>query len=273
MDELPITELRPTRHRNKNISTFKQSRPLGVGDRLLTLPDQLQVGLGWIANYLDRWIPRSLYAIGGGTILAAHRRHRVSAAIDLFAEEKALNDVLDPITWREIAEALNQEASAGSISELLINPSGFSFTLPSGPVSFYAVPHLTATPISDEREGTTGIFAEHTSEILFKKLRGRMVNANRYVARDLYDIVICYIVDKESLDEAMDELTPLEHDSLRYDVQKGDADLTDLDRILKPAYPDLVSNLERFNHVAGKILVRSVSTPTDRFLTEIGVTA
>ena len=217
----------------------------------MTLPDQLRAGLGWIAEFLDRWIPRSVYAIGGGTVLTAHWHHRLSTDIDLFAEEDALNNGVNSNTWTEIGNALYQQEPSGEISGLLLSPNGFSCTLPSGPVSFYSNPHLTANPASNEREDSTGIHAEHTTEILFKKLRGRMVNASRYLGRDLYDLVVCYGGDRESLDAAMAVLSTLERDSFNYDVQQGDTNVLDLDRVLQSAYPELIADLTQFNRVTG----------------------
>ena len=78
-----------------------------------------------------------------------------------------------------------------------------------------------------------------------------MVNSSRYVARDLYDLIVCYELDRESLNEAMHTLSALERDSLRYDVQKGDTRVGDLNRILSPRYPNQVADLERFNLVRG----------------------
>ena len=239
----------------------------------MTLPKQLQAGLVWIAEFLDQWIPRSVYAIGGGTVLAARWHHRLSTDIDLFAEEDALSDALNSNTWVEISEALTQQATMRTISELVLSPNGFSCKLPSGPISFYSNPHLTPMPISREQEDSTGVHAEHTTEILFKKLRGRMVNASRYLARDLYDLVVCYGVDKESLDAAMAVLSTLERDSLSYDVQRGDTNVLDLDRVLQPAYPALIADLTQFNRVAGEVLARNVSATTEGFLNDIGITA
>ncbi len=237
----------------------------------MTLPKQLQAGLVWIAEFLDQWIPRSVYAIGGGTVLAARWHHRLSTDIGLFAEEDALSDALNSNTWVEISEALTQQATMRTISELVLRPNGFSCKLPSGSISFYSNPHLTPMPVSREREDSTGV--HHTTEILFKKLRGRMVNASRYLARDLYDLVVCYGVDKESLDAAMAVLSTLEQDSLSYDVQRGDANVLDLDRVLQPAYPALIADLTQFNRVAGEVLARNVSATTEGFLNDIGITA
>ena len=182
-----------------------------------------------------------------------------------------LDAVLGPDTWTEIIEALCQEETNGTITAFVIYPLGFSFTTSNGPISFYSIPHLTANPISNEREDSTGIYAEHTSEILFEKLRGRMINASRYMARDLYDLVVCYGVDRESLETAMEVLSSLERDSLRYDVQQGDTKVGDLDRVLEPTYPDLIAKLERFNLIAGEILTQNISAKTDRFLKDIGI--
>ena len=60
----------------------------GVRFYFLTFPERLQDGLGWIVSFLDPWIPRSAYAIGGGTVLAARWKRRFSADIDLFTDER-----------------------------------------------------------------------------------------------------------------------------------------------------------------------------------------
>ena len=212
-----------------------------------------------------------MYAIGGGTVLAARWGHRFSTDIDLFADEQGFNDQIESDTWDEICKALNARISDGSISALVVSPTGFSFRTSNVPVSFFSMPRLMVNAVSSEREELTGIAAERNAEILFKKLRGRMINASKYVARDLYDVVVSYGQDSESLAEAMKALAPLELESLRYDVQKGDTIVNDLDRIITPSFPELVSDLDRFNSIAGEILSQDVSDSTIRFLQQIGV--
>ena len=258
-------------HQRSKLECIDFTATRGVRFYFLKLPEPLQDGLGWIVRFLDPWIPRSAYAIGGGTVLAARWKHRFSADIDLFADERLFNDNIESDAWDEVCEALAQRMSDGSIAELLLTPTGFSFSTSNGPVSFFSVPRMTANAISSERENSTGIFAESNAEIVFKKLRGRMVNASRYVARDLYDIVVCYGLDRESLNEAMNVLSPLERDSLRYDVRKGDTNVRDLDRVLSPSFPALVSDLDRFSLVAGEVLSQDVSDSTRRFLQQIGI--
>ena len=214
-----------------------------------------------------------MYAIGGGSVLGARWSHRISTDIYLFADDHVFRNTVESSEWDEVCKELNQKVSDGSISELVLFPQGFSFRTWSGLVSFLSIPRMTENAISSEREDFTGINAESNAEILFKKLRGRMVNASRYVARDLYDVVVCYGLDRDSLDEAMSVLTPLERDSLRYDVQKGDASVLDLDRVLTPRFPELVSDLDRFNSIAGEVLSQDVTDSTTRFLNQIGITA
>ena len=125
---------------------------------------------------------------------------------------------------------------------------------------------MTPDAISQEQESTTGLYAESTTEILFKKLRGRMVNATRYVARDLYDIIVCYMLEKQSLHDAMQGLEELELESLRYDVQTGDAVVRDVDRVIQPRYAELTSDFDEFNRIAGEILSRNVSNSTEQVL-------
>ena len=68
-------------------------------------------------------------------------------------------------------------------------------------------------------------------------------------------------------------LSTLERDSLSYDVQRGDTNVLDLDRVLQPAYPALIADLTQFNRVAGEVLARNVSATTEGFLNAIGITA
>ena len=140
---------------------------------------------------------------------------------------------------------------------------------PTGEVSFYSAPRVTNNPISDDIEISTGIAVETNVEILFKKLRGRMVNSNSYVARDLYDVIVCNQLQKSALLDAMSYLEVHERRALSYDVKKGDAEPNDLKNIRSPRYPQLLSNRFRFNRIAGEILSDTVTRATDTFLNDI----
>lgn len=199
-------------------------------------------------------------------MLAARWNHRLSTDIDLFIEEQAFRNRLDSRSWNEIGMELRELGSKREIWDLRVQPTGFQFKNEFSSISFYSVPRVTAYPISTEVIGTTGIVAEDTTEIVFKKIRGRMVNSGRYVARDLYDIVVCYGVDRRAFDGAMNSLAEEERRALRYDVQSGDAQVNDLDRVLSPRYVDLVSDLDFFNSIAGELLSDNLSESSHAFL-------
>lgn len=93
--------------------------------------------------------------------------------IDLFADEQVFSDTIKSGAWDEVCEALNQRLSDGSISDLKLTPTGFSYETPKAPVSFFSMPRMTTTPISSEQEDATGTPTESSAEIVFKKLRGR----------------------------------------------------------------------------------------------------
>lgn len=231
----------------------------------------MQDALGWLVEFLDTWLERSEYRIGGGTVLASRWQHRHSTDLDLFSEEKVYREVLEPLGWQEITALLNQFQEEGSITKLTFGPNTLSFQYSGVPMSFNSMPRITEGAISSDQEESTGIFAESNTEILFKKLRGRMVNSSTYVARDLYDLVVCYGLERQSFNDAFSSLIQRERDSLRYDVEIGDARVDDLIRVIEPRYPELVSSLDRFNQIAGEVLSQNVSPSTKELLERIGI--
>ena len=232
---------------------------------------KIQDQFGWLVEFLDPWIPRSDYAIGGGAVLAARWNHRLSTDIDMFAEEDPFRSKLDAVAWRALSQAMSELETEGAISELSVSPMGFRFKRTGVPIFFYSTPRMTTNPVSSEREDSTGIATESTAEIMFKKLRGRMVNSSRYVARDLYDVIVCYKLDTNALSEAMGLLIQTERASLKYDVQSGDARVNGLDRVLEPRFTELVADFDRFNRIAGEVLSEEVSSSTEQLLSQIGI--
>ena len=225
-----------------------------------------------MVEFLDPWFDRSFYAMGGGRVLAGRWRHRYSTSIDLFFCEQQLPKLHHETTWDQISSRLSGLYKSGEITELHVRPNGFGFETKFGPVSFFGVPRISRIAVTDELEDLTGIATESTSETLFKKIRGRMVNNSEYVARDLYDVVVAFIKDPESLNEVFGMLAEVERQSLIYDVQKGDAAVSDLERILEPAYSDLVASFDTFNKIAGEVLSRNVSKPSEKFLKHLTTT-
>lgn len=240
------------------------------GDTLadLEIGSHLQENLRWCVELWDRWIPRNELAMGGGSILEARWHHRFSTDIDLFLDIAKFRE-LDEKIRAEISLHLRNLLGAGAISGLEFHNDGYLFETPHGNASLFGTYRLTKCPISLDVESTTGLHTESTGEILFRKLRGRMVNGTRYVARDLYDVVSAYVLDSNALETAFDTLEAQELECLVYDVDSGASQVFDIDRILDPRYPQLIESLNNFNSIAGAVLSRRVPTLMTELLNNI----
>lgn len=220
-------------------------------------------------EFLDQWFDREFYAIGGGSVLSARWNHRLSTDIDLFFSEKQVPVLQEQSTWEKISSRLTALSESSQITELQVRPNGFAFHSQFGPVSFFGMPRSTQDAVTTELEATTEIATESTAEILFKKIRGRVVNNSEYVARDLYDLIVAQFKDPDSLNYVFNLLAEVERQSLVYDVEKGDANVADFDRILEPRYPELVASYRTFNSIAGEVLAQNISSTTESLFAEL----
>lgn len=206
--------------------------------------------------------------MGGGSILEARWHHRYSTDIDLFMEVNSFRE-LPQASKNEMEQTLRGMMDSGEIRGLEIHNDGYIFESPYGSASFFGTYRLTESPLAEETESTMGIATESTSEILFRKLRGRMINGMSYVPRDLYDMVCAFGLDRVSFDAAFDTLESRELASLDFDVRSGASQIRSLDRILEPRFPELVESLDSFNAIAGAVLLRDFSGLEVNWLSEI----
>ena len=237
-------------------------------NEFLAVPHHLRRNLIWVVEFLDQWLDRQSYALGGGTVLAARWQHRLSTYIYLFMELNLYRSIINRRHWHEVSNQLSELARRSEIKELRTYSTGFTCVTQMGPISVFGAARITEKPISSEIEQSTGISTESTAEILMKKIRARMVNGTEYVARDLYDLIVAYMLDRSSLDVAFNSLDELERESLKYDVTSGDTKVRNLDRVIEPKCLQLTERLDRFNSIAGEVLSQNVSISTERFLQE-----
>lgn len=219
-----------------------------------------------MVEFLDPWFDRSRYAMGGGSVLVGRWGHRRSTSIDLFLDEHLLPRLHHQAA--EISQKLTELSKSADISGLRLRPNGFAFETRFGAVSFYCVRQISRHAFATEIEDSTGIATASTTEILFKKIRDRMVNNSQYLARDLYDVVVASIKDPVSLDDVVHLLAEVERKSLLLDVQKGDARVREFEGILEPTYTylnvldprtNLLDSLDTFNKIAGEVLSRVIN--------------
>ena len=203
---------------------------------------------------------RESYAVGGGSVLAARWKHRSSTDIDLFFNSSS--GVCD-VPLGQIKEHVTALHRQGEVDDLMVYGNGFSCQCPFGLMSLFDMPSLTEEPVSEERESVAGVRAENTAEILLKKIRARMIHNTDYLARDVYDLVVSYLEDRDALDRAFSSLEANELRALLFDVSRGIIKPQNLDRILDPTYPGIaqLGKLERYaNAVLSEIATAALES-------------
>lgn len=235
----------------------------------LVLPEHLAESLRWYAGLLDSYLPRSAYAMGGGSVLAARWHHRLSTDIDLFIDASTYAELEESNALDDLSGRLVFLSEQDQIHNLALYPNGHLFVGPFGPVSLFSTLRRTACPTSVESEPSTGVLMEATPEILFRKIRGRMIQDISYVARDLYDVVVAQLIDETALSAAFDELTALERRSLVYDVEQGRIDVGDLDRIIDPRFTRLTTDFSLFRQLASDILSQRIGEDSHGIIQEL----
>lgn len=228
----------------------------------LVLPQEPQKSLNWTTELIVPIFGDSGIRIGGGTVLAARWNHRRSTDIDLFTDANPAGEFRkkDIASYKKFCEELSSLAIVGTVNELNILDHGCSFIGPYGPVSLHASRRFTRNVLGQGEEDSTGIPTESTREILFKKLYGRVIRLISYVGRDMYDFIVAYMLDPNSLNQALHKLQEL--NALRYlqqDALSGDIRAREFDRVLEPKYPQLLENINQFNELTAAILSQQVS--------------
>ncbi len=207
--------------------------------------------------------------MGGGSVLAARWHHRLSTDIDLFIDASTYSELEKSDALDDLSGQLVLLSEQDQIHNLALYPNGHLFVGPFGPVSLFSTLRRTACPISVESEPSTGVLMEATPEILFRKIRGRMIQDISYVARDLYDVVVAQLIDETALSAAFDELTTLERRSLVYDVEQGSIDVGDLDRIIDPRFTRLTTDFSLFRQLASDILSQRIGEDSHGIIQEL----
>ncbi len=222
----------------------------------LELANHLIDPLQWVVARLDTWIGRHTYRMGGGSVLAARWGHRHSSDIDLFFDEFVQRDL--PLS--DMFDGLLSLEEKGEIHGLeLYSRRGFLFQRKAVPVSFFATRETTPSPLSEEKEATTGIATESSAEILLKKVRARMLRGSGYLFRDAYDLVVAHAEDAASIGSVFNQIGREERSILSYDSESASFQLIDDQRVLSPAYPELIEPIENLIQLTREALAGRLS--------------
>ncbi len=222
----------------------------------LKLASHLIEPLKWVVETLDHWTGRDTYRMGGGSVLAARWGHRHSTDIDLFFDEFAQRDM--PLS--KMFDGLLSLESEGEIHGLEIySRRGFLFQRKTVPVSFFATRETTPSPLAREKEATTGVATESSTEILLKKVRARMLRGSGYLSRDAYDLVVAHAEDVDCIGAIFSQIGREERSILSYDSESSSFQLIDDHRVLSPTYPELIDPIENLIHLTREALAGGLS--------------
>ena len=137
--------------------------------------------LALVDPWLWDFVPKDQVVFGGGTVLAARWRHRVSTDVDLFCPTGML--AVD----RNRAQALEAQAEKAGCRRVAIHTNTWTINGPSanyGSLSIFA----DGTSVRGRPKRTlAGIRTLDNLGILRGKLHGRILRLGTFVVRDLYD--------------------------------------------------------------------------------------
>lgn len=142
--------------------------------------------------------------LGGGTALIARWHHRWTHDLDFFIEAGPYACLY------QNAIAFERDIRAvGAIRSLKVRPHTAVVIFQDGTeISIGTTPPFTDNPRSTDTVRGTAVALETSAEILAKKLGGRILRNNIFVPRDLYDLVIAWRSEPDSLSAALRCFTP-----------------------------------------------------------------
>ena len=210
---------------------------------MLKLSDNCSKTLHLVLELIDEIALRGSFLLGGGTVLAARWRHRLSTDVDLFTSEEAIFELIDPFI--RLANT-DKWLSRGIGIEQIFSASGVIGSTPHGEFSIHGNPNIFANARTEDEIEGTGIFAQSTPEILIRKVRARMLRTALYYSRDVYDVVVAILYAPNELKRVLDSLNNLEKNSLEFDRHRTDLQIRDLEDLIQPKFPQIVDNLQSF---------------------------
>ena len=195
-----------------------------------------------IAPLLAKWLGDDGCVLGGGTVLAARWRHRVSTDIDLFTD---IRNYREKIFARrgEVTAALERLVGETGEGAVEVERGWLRVGFREGPAALMTIPRPTLTDDYTELAGDTDIPAEGSAEILARKLQSRILDLGEITDRDLYDFLAAERRDPESLRRALASVTAGERAAIASELHTLPLGWSSGEPVRDPAWPDLARGL------------------------------
>ena len=208
----------------------------------IVIPGNPGVVLARVAPVLAEWLGADGFVLGGGTVLAARWKHRVSTDIDLFTG----------IERYQQAIASQRDVVAASLRSLVGNAGEGAVEVERGwlrvlfaeaPAALMTIPRPTIQDPYAESVHGMEVRTESTAEILARKVQSRILDLGAFTARDLYDILIARERDPEAIGRVLASITDQERAAIASELRGLPRDWTGAEPVREPARPELLRDL------------------------------
>ena len=209
--------------------------------RELHLPKPLGEALDTFADAVSPFGLLDDALLGGGTVLAARWRHRISTDLDFFApRESFYGTVVEQED--ELRSALRRVAFA-----VFVGAHHVQCVMRKGDVEVGIHDAMYGATTDDERSedvvGACAIGTQTTATILRRKIIGRLMDRHEVTARDVYDICVSEKEDREAMLAATRDvpagLLRQVANELTFYVEGGLRGKP----LIRPTHPEIASNL------------------------------
>ena len=189
--------------------------------------------------------------LGGGTVLAMHWQHRVSTDLDYFLNPQNLSGKENISLINNAADYLEKAAAKNIIHSLDAAPYHLKFMIDETEVLLF-----TSTPLTDDptthNEKDTSLRLENITEILSKKLLGRVMNLGEFAKRDFYDFCVACHKTPESFTAALNILKPNQLTEIADEVNdwRNSPLIRQTEKkkpLIEPVYQELANNVWRIS--------------------------
>ena len=216
--------------------------------------------LARVAPVLLSWLGPDGCVLGGGTVLAARWRHRVSTDIDLFTDHERYRERIGS-RRDEASRALRTIVGQAGTGAVQVERGWLRIDFPEGPATLMTIPRPSIRDEYPETVSGTGIPAESTAEILARKVQSRILDNGVFADRDLYDLLVGAERDREALGRVLASITVEERAMIGSELRALPRRRPRSEPIREPAHPQLLSDLARR---AGRLFDADFDRPPGR---------
>ena len=210
----------------------------------IVIPDNPGIALGRIAPALSEWLGPDGCVLGGGTVLAARWRHRMSTDIHLFTDIERYRQAI--VGQREkVASTLRSLVAETGEGSVEVERGWLRVQFPEAPVALMTIPRPTIRGAYREQVRGTEVPTESTAEILARKVQSRILDLGAFTARDLYDLLVARTQDPQVLRRVLASITDEERTAIASELRGLQRDWTGAEPVREPTHPELLRGLPR----------------------------